>query len=148
MDPGISVWSPEGQLTRTIPLPSAGNDLDEAWNAVRAELQARGNGEILRRFEDTPRPTTLPEIARMFIDPDGRIWVKRYDPLSDSNALSGFLSWKGGEWWVLDRSGTHLATVSMPEELMPLHVRGDRILGFYRDDLRVERVQVYRILHR
>jgi hypothetical protein len=148
LDPGISVWDPSGQLVRTIPLPDAGNDPSAAWDAVRAELLVRGNLDRLRAFDSSPRPVALPDIARMFIDPEGLIWVKRYDPLTDADALSGFFWWNGGEWWVLDRAGVHLATVQMPPEFMPLHVLGDRVLGFYRDDLRVERVQVFRILNR
>ena len=145
LKPGISIWSPAGERARTIPLPDAQLDTEEAWRAVRAELVSRGDLENLREFDETPRPDALPDIARMFIDPDGLIWVKRYDPLTDANALGGFLWWNGGEWWVLDRAGIHLATVQMPPHFMPLHVRGDRVLGFFRDDLRVERIQVFRL---
>ena len=145
MKPGIAVWSPEGELVRTIPLPDAQLDPAEAWSAVRGELVARGDQEDLQEFDETPRPDALPDIARMFIDPDGLIWVKRYDPLTDANALGGFGWWNGGEWWVLNRVGIHLATVQMPPDFMPLHARDDRILGFFRDDLRVERIQVFRL---
>ena len=145
MKPGISVWSPAGELVRTIPLPDAGLDPTAAWNAVRGELVARGHQENLQRFDETPRPEALPDIARMFIDPEGLIWVKQYDPLTDANAIGRFLSWTGGDWWVLNRDGAHLATVQMPPEFMPLHARGNKVLGFFRDELRVERVQVFRL---
>lgn len=45
------------------------------------------------------------------IDPDGLVWVRLYDPLTDANVSGGFLWWNGGEWLVLNRAEIHLATV-------------------------------------
>jgi hypothetical protein len=44
---------------------------------------------------------------------------------------------------VFQTDGTGLATVTLPEKLIPLEIREDRILGLSVDEMGVERVAVY-----
>ena len=127
-----------------VPLPRA--DPSSAWSALEAELETRGDTEGLERLPLIPRDNPLPVIAGAFPDDRDRIWVKQYDPIADNFWLEGWMGPTGGTWWVIDTQGRLLATIDLPDRLMPLDVRGDEILGLVRDERGIERVALYCLL--
>ena len=138
----VSVHGPDGARVREFPLPDHGLTPDEAWAEIEAEVAARQDENRTENMQVFPRHERIPRASKMLIDDQGNLWIKRFVP-TDASVLTRLMWWRGGEWLVLDREGRQLASVDMPDELMPLDIRGDRILGFYRDDLLVERIRVY-----
>lgn len=86
----------------------------------------------------------IPAVSALFSDDQGRLWLKAYDPVTDSHWLGRSLA--GGTWWVSRRNGGMLARVHVPDGFRPLDVRGNRIAGLVRDALGVERVEVRALL--
>ncbi|MCG8467283.1 MAG: 6-bladed beta-propeller [Gemmatimonadetes bacterium] len=91
----------------------------------------------------------IPRIAELLVDDQRRIWVKPYDPGTDS-WIFRFLGRQvgvaaGGAWAVLDAGGTEIAEASLPGSLMPTDVHGDRVAGVTVDDIGVHRAVVYQL---
>ena len=147
LPPEIQVWDQEGNLARTITVPAPEVNSSEAWTQLEEVLLTRGNQFELRWFEDElqPRDGPVPPISMMLVDDQQRLWVKMYDPRTDSHLLTTGRR-TGGEWLILDLSGAVVATTHLPEGFLLLDVRGGRLLGKTRDALGVERVQVYEIV--
>ena len=113
-----------------------------------ATLTARGMPEreleILRGLRG---PTTLPafgyeplsasydEQAMLVTDLDG-LWLQPFQ-LPDS---------VGAAWSRFDAQGLYEGTVALPARFRPTAVRGDVVLGVYRDAADVESVRAYRLI--
>jgi hypothetical protein len=147
IDSTIRVLDSSGMLMRQLGVLLPRADPASAWSALEAELEARGDTEGLERLELIPRDAPLPVVAAAFPDDQGRIWVKQYDPIADNYWLDGWRGPRGGTWWVIDKQGRRIATINLPERLMPLDVRGDEILGLVRDERGIERVALYYLSH-
>ena len=89
----------------------------------------------LQWFEGQPRDVALPRISMMLMDDRDRLWVKKYDPSTDSH-LIGPSRCRGGEWLIMETSGEVVATIDLPEGFLLLDVRGDRLLGKVQDRAR------------
>lgn len=140
----IAVLDGSGARGRTIELPSAPASPDEAWSALEAELRRRDHALYLQHLESLPRTDEIPQVAGLLADDQGYIWAKVYDPSVDSIWLHDAVRpAPGGEWRVLRPDGELVATVPMPENVTPLDIRGDRLLGVARDELDVERIVVH-----
>lgn len=98
-----------------------------------------------------PRPAHLapflPEIRDVFVDPDERIWVERFDVPGAGPS----------RWQVFAGDGTWVGRVEMPEGLARgtsdgrgapgFSVTSGRLAGVWRDpDTDVETVRVYRVM--
>jgi len=140
----ISVRDRDGVIGRRILLPEPAQTPAEIWAAIEQAVEARADPERSEALRTVPRHDSIPRISKMLIDDAGSIWVKRFEP-RDADVLTHHLWWNGGEWLILDQRGRVTATIDMPDELMPLRIRGDRILGFFRDELNVERIRVYQV---
>ena len=142
----IAVFDPKGDgVVRTIEIPARPVDASEAWSALRAELRAQGKESVLQRVPD-PRLKHTPALSGMLVDDRGFLWAKAYDPTSDSVYLPGAPLWgPGGEWWVITPQGETVTKLVMPENLVPLHIRGTRLVGLTRGPLDVERIVVHTI---
>jgi hypothetical protein len=138
----IAVFSPDGGgVARTIDVPAPHMPVDEAWTAFRETVLAEGRESLLRRVP-APKLEHTPSLAGLLIDDQGRLWVKLYDPKSDS-VYFGRPPGVGGEWWVLTPVGQILARVAMPARVVPLQITGDRLLGISVDALDVQRTVVH-----
>ncbi len=140
--PEIKVWDPQGVLVRTIHVPVPQVDPTEAWTELEEVVRARGNGLALGLLETQPREEAIPWISMMLVDDQDRLWVKRYDPRTDSHYMMEDRC-SGGEWWVLESDGTVVATIELPKGFLLLDIRGNQVLGKIRDTLGVEQVRVY-----
>jgi hypothetical protein len=94
-------------------------------------------------LNEVPEPASVPRVAEVLLDDEGRFWLKRYEPASDSQVISSFERRAGGEWWVLQPDGRRVAVIQLPDGYTPMDVRGERIVGVASDELDVERVLVF-----
>ena len=55
------------------------------------------------------------------------------------------VSWATPERSVFDREGAWIAIAELPARFKPFHIGGDFLLGVIRDELEVERVELYQL---
>jgi len=138
----IAVFDSEREgVARVLEIPAPHVEVSEAWSALNEALRVRGDESVLERIPD-PRLAHTPTFGGMLMDDQGLIWVKIYDPESDS-VYMGHPPGPGGEWWVITPDGEVVAKVAMPEGLIPVHIKGDRLLGVARGELDVESVVLH-----
>lgn len=151
----ITVRDETGRRVRTIDLPRQEISEEGVWSALEAELRRLSSGSptakvLLRTLEGggVPRDSEFPQLANLLVDDRGCLWIKPYEPPDDSIWLrtKGAL-WPapGGSWRVVRPDGGRVATVDMPDDVRPLDIEGDRLLGLATDELGVERVVVHQI---
>lgn len=148
--PTVHVWSPadgaaDEWMNRTVGFPRAENDPAAAWDAVGPILEARDDRLQLSFLDRAEPPDSIPHVAGLLVDDRGRIWTKSYDAPYDAMWIDGGSRVRGGEWWVAGPTGGLVATVSVPDGVIPLQVEDDRLLALTVDRLGIERVQVHRI---
>lgn len=68
--------------------------------------------------------------------PDDSIWLREKGALWPA---------PGGQWRIVAPGGRLVAVVRMPGDVIPLDIRGNRLLGLTRGRLGVERVTVHEI---
>lgn len=129
---------------RTLSAPRVDHDIPTAWVAMERAVQEPGREYFVEAFPDAPRPDSLPQIAALLTDDEGRLWAKAYEPMEDALWLDPLQN-DGGIWNVLTLEGEHVASVSVPLGFRPLQVLGDRVLGRSVDEMGVQRVEVRRL---
>jgi hypothetical protein len=137
-------FNAQGDSLPSFQVPVERWSLDEAWRRLEDRLPDEEAVQALREIKATPGTDSIPDFSEMLVDDAGRLWLKRYDPATDSHRLTR--PRRGGEWLVVERSGRVLATVPIPSTLRPVDIRGNRVAGIARDDLGVERVEVFDLL--
>lgn len=148
----ISFFDPFGVAegaVRVVRLSGRQMALSDAWQALDT---AMSNAETDAPSRHLARNTDrswgeVPRYARMFADSEGRLWLKEYEPSRDSMLLPGGRLRTGGRWVIVERDGTVVARLTVPEEVAPIAVYGGELLAVERDDLGVERFVVYRVSH-
>lgn len=137
----VTVLPLDGSEGRSFRLPSRGTiAVDDALAAIARYRASVGEDTD---YDDVPRLDRVPRTREFLADDQGRLWFQWYVPEHDSSWGSGRM---GGEWVVTSLDGASLFEVDLPNDLQPLDIRGDRLLGRRRNDLGVESVAVYRIL--
>ncbi len=138
----VSCYDPEGHLTLIARVDSAAKPVspDVVDRAFEHELerarQARNEPReraLLRARSSMSFPDYLPAFTDLLADDQGRLWARRH-------ALPGQAQ---TEWWVFEE-GRWLARLPVDAALEVMDVRGNRILGLWRDYLGVERIRLYR----
>jgi hypothetical protein len=115
------------QVSRT-----GGSEMDEAWTL--ASFNALTGTEDASVFWD------------FIVDGEQYVWVRDYDPRIHATSVGGLATaGPGGEWAILDREGSYVTTVAVPEDFEPLRINSDYLIGVRRDELDVESVRVYQI---
>lgn len=142
--PEVRVLDATGGRRTSIPLPLRPVDAGDAQAILREGLEADENEALLERLREIPGDS-IPVLSEMLMDEFGRFWVKQYDPTSDINWLGAWRGVRGGSWSIVDRSGRLVATMDLPDELQLLSVHADAVVGLTRDELDVQRVQVFEI---
>lgn len=147
--PTVHLWEGAGPYSgsadRVVTLPPADNDAAEAWEALPALLEDRGDEMRLFFLEQAERSDSIPHLAGLLVDDGGHVWTKRYDAPRDAMMLDGGPRVRGGTWWVADATGSLVAMADVPEGLVPLQVTGDWLLGLTMDEFGVERVQLHTV---
>lgn len=145
--PSINVLDDNGAVARTLSVDIPFVDAKEAWKVLRAELEEIGQLAFLDGVSAAAESEPIPWIAELLLDDVGRFWIKHFAPETDSWMVGGLLKARGGRWSIVHRDGTAVASIDLPAGFVPMDVRGDRIAGVEKDEMDVERVVVYRILH-
>jgi hypothetical protein len=138
----LEVVGPGGLLVRTIQAPIEPWTFREARQRLEIELDSTRLGNF-SDVEDLPTADSIPTISELLTDALGRLWLKRYNPSTDSHWLGRMRT--GGEWLALSTSGQLVMRLTVPDSLRLMDVDGERIAGVTTDDLGVERVQVYEL---
>jgi hypothetical protein len=138
----IRAMGADGTPVRELAAPFPGWDPREArqrFLSVADSAQSAALGEATEAATDS-----VPTVSAMLSDPAGLLWLKRYDPSTDSHWLGRART--GGDWAVVRSDGPTVATVALPIGFRAMGVRGDRVVGVVRDELGVERVHVYGVV--
>src|SRR5687768_10355608 len=150
-DPHIKVLAPDGTQARTIPFTWQTRPDRDPWTVVQQEIERRKDNLKLQLLNDASRDDPFPRIAGILADERGNLWVKEYNPTTDALYLhtgNALMIAPGGTYRVINTAGRLVATVRMPTNLLPLDIRGDRILAVQRDEFDVESVVVRTVARR
>jgi hypothetical protein len=100
----------------------------------RADLSVRDSEmRDLLADEEMPMPPRYPAYSEIILDPLGNLWVERFQ-----------LPWeKQVRWGVFSGEGWFLGHVSLPNGFQLMQVTEWNLLGVRRDELGIERVEVY-----
>lgn len=136
----ILAMGPDGRIVRSIRLPL------EAWSPEEAyaRLQPHLDSMRLRRVKEARElhpAEEIPTISEILAGAGPELWVKRYDPATDSHAI--FRPLTGGEWLVIDTGGRVMARVAVPEGVRLMDISRGQVAGVMRDEFDVERVIVF-----
>jgi len=126
---------------------------DEArFNARREELIAADPalGTVLPVMAGASEGRVRPAIGRIEVDDSGRIWVEAYAEAQAGvweNAARSVRAGDGeGRWWLFDRAGTWLGWVAVPDGLTLGSIRGDVMVGVFRDERGNASIRAYRFV--
>lgn len=135
----LRFWSPDGSLARLVRLTEPPRPLTDAvWEAELQrrleEVPDRARPRIRAMWDLVPRPDTLPAMSAVLPDAAGHLWIRSFTfPAVDASA----------RWIVLDPSGQAVASLDLPAGMEVYEIGTDYLVGMVRDDLDVERVQVW-----
>ncbi len=152
LTPRITVFDVAARQTRSLEWePSTALGHDEAVAVARQQMSTPGGapaGEAwtLASFDALTGDEDVPVFWDFLPDGAELVWVRDYDPGVHATSVGGLSSaGPGGDWSVLDLEGRRVTTVTVPDDLEPLGIEADRLIGIRRDELDVESVRVYRI---
>jgi hypothetical protein len=145
-DGRITVAGPDGGPGRTFRVEAERPEAEDAWRSLEELIEDPDQFDALRGLRDLPGADSVPIFSELRMHDEDRLWLKRYEPATDSHRLSRRRT--GGEWLVVERDGRVIARVAIPDGFRPEHVKGDRVAGVALDELGVERVRVYELVGR
>lgn len=134
-----------GRLVRLVrrpvePVPVTDADVAERkrldlenMGTVGAAQSAAFRRMVEARWEGAVIPPAMPAHGPMLAGADGRLWVRETAPPADETP----------RWVAFRDDGTMLGTVALPPRFRALEFGADYVLGVRRDDLDVERVELY-----
>lgn len=137
----LGIYDVSGRRVGSVALRSSGRALTQAdidqW--VETEVAKRTNDQAKldarNAFKQIPPNKRTPEFAALELDDAGNLWVRRYGP-----------PWAPSpDWDVYSADGRALASVRMPARFDPMHIGRDFVLGVSKDELDVERVELYQL---
>lgn len=104
--------------------------------ADRARGRPSGPGPMEEALRNRPRAEVLPFFTDAIVDRSGNLWLHEHGmPGNDDPS----------RWLVFDAEGRLLGLVAMPDGFTPRYIDDEHVLGVSRDELDVERVQLYPI---
>jgi hypothetical protein len=117
---------------------------EEAWARLASNLAGADERDRLEATRDQPAWDSIPRYSDVLPDPAGMLWLKEYDPGTDSHWV--LRQRTGGAWTVVSPRGRRIALVAVPEGFRLMAVGHERVAGVSLDSLGVERVLVYRLV--
>jgi hypothetical protein len=131
----------------TVRSPSRELALRDAWRELDKVLDGADPGPLLALARSMDRSVgRVPQIARMFADEQGHLWVKPYEPRGDAMPVRRGRYAAGGRWTIIDMTGRVVGHITFPPGIAPVAADGSYLLGIARDSLDVEGFTVHRIL--
>lgn len=147
--PRVRVLTPAGSLDREITwdpgeLPAPGEAFEVTVSAVAAAAPPEDSARTRRRLQAFPVPDQVNAFWSLLVDEEGFVWVEPYRPAKHSLALTGPRgTGPGSRWIVFSSEGERVGTVTLPDELSPVRITSDAVVGIRRNELGVEFVQVH-----
>jgi len=137
----VTIYSHDGAAAGTMRSPLApwriqSSDVEEYRKnrlAVVEDPERRREMEIT--LDAAPVPELSPAFGALAVDPEGNVWIQAYPRPGEPTAT----------WAVLRPSGELLARITIPHPLQVLQVGRDYLQGLRRDDLGVEKVEMYAV---
>jgi hypothetical protein len=135
-----------GDLRRIVRIdaeapPVTGEDWSRAQEALLPEdAGSQQRAQVRESFADIVAPDRWPVFSDVLLDDEGYLWVQRYPAPWEEEMPT--------RWWVFDPDGGLMGEVALPAGFQADQVRGDRVVGRWRDDLGVEQIRVHRIVGR
>jgi hypothetical protein len=123
----------------------------EEVNQVRSEAVAlaatrmppdRARPRFAMSFAPEILPSERPAIGRVFVAPDGNLWIERFE----ATRLGSVLQKAGDRWTVLGSDGRPVARVTLPAGGRLEAVRGSCVILVLRDSLDIQTVTVRELL--
>jgi len=138
------IHAPDGSLERIVRVPDYDLTLDEgmldAERAARLGMNSSpGSRELLSLL---PTPSARPAYSELRVDSEGCVWAAEHN-----GEFVHMLGPEPRDWEVFGPDDAWLGSVRLPARFNVLDIGRDYVLGVFRDDLDVERVQMLR-LHR
>lgn len=107
-----------------------------------------GGLEVTREYV---YPEEYPRFGRIVLDGEGYLWVMDYPDHDDPGVRSYAFRQRfqaaveegGARWRILAPDGTWVAEARTPPGLFPLEIGRDYLLGVWRDELDVQRVELH-----
>lgn len=131
----------EGGRLRVSIRPALAPRRVTAEDRARVERELAGSDdpgarrEAARRIAAMPIPETMPALGRLVVGRDGDLWVQDYP--ADEEAAA--------RWTVFGPGGEPRGRVVVPPRFEVKEVGSDYVLGVRKDEMDVERVEMYRL---
>jgi len=136
----IRATGPGGDPVRSFSVPLEPWTPREASARLEPRLDSADGDRFLVMME-MAGASQIPTISDMLADPESNLWIKRYEPATDSHSIGRPRT--GGEWLVVSTDGRVVAKVTVPDGFRLMEISRDRVAGVMRDALDVERVLVF-----
>jgi hypothetical protein len=126
-------------IARVDSLPRAvtPEDVERTFEHELDVAREAGNGPreqaLLRARPSMTFPETLPAFTELLADDQNRIWARRY-ALPGPDIV---------EWWIFDDE-RWVGRIRMDPAFQAMDVRGNRVLGVWRDGLGIEHIRIHR----
>jgi hypothetical protein len=137
----ITIYSRQGVPSATLRSPLApwriqSSDVAEYRQKQLAQIHdPERRRETQAALDGAPVPEVAPAFGGLAVDPDGNVWVQAYPRPADESVT----------WAVLGPDGAQLARVRVPRPLQVMEVGRDYLLGLRKDELGVEKVEMYTV---
>lgn len=144
----VRVHEPDGRLSLIIRWPDHDRTVTQAridgWLTARASQLPEAQRAAARSvMQELPHAAREPPYQDIIGAADGHVWVGNYrDP---TTAAYWTARPPARHWLVFALDGSLAATVDTPAGFTPRLVRGERVIGVYRDELDVESVRAYQM---
>jgi hypothetical protein len=135
----IRLYSSDGALQRIVRREHERRALTDAdirhykgRRLATASEMEKTRFQLERRLDETEYPATMPAYGSVMVGRDENLWVADYVAPGEP-----------GHWTAFDRAGRVVAALQTPPGLLVFEIGSDYVLGRSRDELDVERVQLY-----
>lgn len=136
----VEVRAPDGRLLRRMrrahtPEPLTPDEVRAHRARQMDHAEPRFRAMLERMAAAMPYPATKAAFEQMQVDRTGAVWLRAYVSPGAETA----------RWTVLDAEGRWLGEVPLPAEMRVMEIGADYLLAVRKDDLDVERVELYRL---
>jgi hypothetical protein len=138
----IRFYSGDGTLRRIVrreqqrrPLTDADIRRYKERRLDTASEMEKTRFQLERRLDETEYPATMPAYGNVMVGRDDNLWVADYVSPGES-----------GRWTAFDQAGRMVAALDTPPGFLVFEFGSDYVLGRSRDELDVERVQLYSLV--